>query len=185
MRVLSLVLALAATPAAAAAGKPFFSLANTDLVVLIAFLLFVGILLYFKVPALLGGLLDKRAAAIRAELDTARALREEAKELLASYERKAREVKAQADRIVATAREDAQHAADAARAELEANIARRLRAAEDQIAAAEADAVRAVRERAIAVAVAAAGDVLARQTTAEGAAASIDAAIAEVGARLH
>jgi F-type H+-transporting ATPase subunit b len=181
---LILLLVLAATPAAAASG-PFFSLGNSDFVVLIAFLLFVGILVYFKVPGIVGGLLDRRAAAIRTELDTARALREEAKELLASYERKSREVKAQAERIVAAARDDAQIAADAARAELAANIARRLRAAEEQIAAAEADAVRAVRERAIAVAVAAAGDVLARQATAESAAASIDAAIAEVGARLH
>jgi F-type H+-transporting ATPase subunit b len=182
---LILPLVLAATPAAAAPDKPFFSLANSDFVVLIAFLVFIGILVYFKVPGMIVGLLDRRAASIRAELDTARALREEAQELLASYERKARDVKAQAERIVAAAREDAQIAANAARVELEANIARRLRAAEEQIAAAEAEALRAVRERAIAVAVAAAGDVLARQTTAERAAASIDAAIAEVGARLH
>ena len=181
---LALALILAASPAAAA-SKPFFSLANSDFVVLVAFIVFIGILVYFKVPNIIGGLLDRRAAAIRSELDTARALREEAKELLASYERKSREMKAQAERIVATARDDAQVAADAARAELEANIDRRLRAAEEQIAAAEADAVRAVRERAIAVAVAAAGDVLARQATAESPAAAIDAAIVEVGARLH
>ena len=43
---------LGAGPAAAASG-PFFSLRNTDFIVLIAFLCFVGVLVWFKVPALL------------------------------------------------------------------------------------------------------------------------------------
>ena len=55
--------ALAASPAMAASG-PFFSLSNTNFVVLIAFLVFIGILVYFKVPGLLGGMLDKRAEGI-------------------------------------------------------------------------------------------------------------------------
>ena len=59
-------------------GSVLFSLGNTDFVVLLAFLLFVGVLIYLKVPGLLMGLLDKRADTIRAELDEARALREEA-----------------------------------------------------------------------------------------------------------
>jgi hypothetical protein len=87
---------LIAGPAMAAGKSPFsaefYSLKNTDFVVLIAFLLFIGVLMYLKVPAKLGGLLDKRAEGIQAELDEARKLREEAQSVLASYERKAREV---------------------------------------------------------------------------------------------
>lgn len=181
---LAIPMALAASPALAA-GDVFFSLRNTDFVVLVAFLVFVGILLYFKVPAKIGSLLDARAAQIRADLEEARALREEAKGILALYERKQREVQEQADRIVATAKDEAMAAATQAKADLKASIARRLAAAEDQIASAEAAAVREVRERAIAVAVAAAGDVLAKQRTAETAAQSIDAAIAQVDAKLH
>ena len=60
---LTLAAALAASPALAATG-PFFSLGNTDFVVLLAFLLFVGVLIYLKVPGLLMGLLDKRADTI-------------------------------------------------------------------------------------------------------------------------
>ena len=67
IRYASVLLALTATPALAAGG-PFFSLRNTDFVVLIAFLLFLGILVYFKVPGMIIGLLDKRAAQIKAEL---------------------------------------------------------------------------------------------------------------------
>ncbi len=180
----ALVAPLAASPAFAASG-PFFSLGNTDFVVLIAFLVFVGILLVAGIPGKLGGLLDKRAAGIKSELEEARALREEAKTILASYERKQKEVQEQADRIVATARDEAKAAAALAQEELKRSIERRLKTAEEQIASAEAGAVRQVRERAVQVAVEAASDVLARQITAEGASASIDAAIEQVGARLH
>ncbi|NGQ93341.1 F0F1 ATP synthase subunit B [Rhodobacter sp. HX-7-19] len=185
MKKLSAVLALAASPAFAAGDKPFFSLGNTDFVVTIAFLVFVGILIYFKVPGKIADLLDARAGQIKAELEEARTLRDEAKALLASYEKKQKDVLEQSERIVASAKEEAMTAAEQAKADLKAAIARRLAAAEDQIASAEASAIREVREKAIAVAVAAAGDVLAKQMTAEGAAASIDAAIQQVEAKLH
>lgn len=175
---------LAATPALAA-GDRFFSFGNTDFVVLIAFLLFVGVLVYYKVPGLLAGLLDKRAAQIRSDLDEARALREEAQKLLASYERKAREVTDQADRIVKHAREEATLVAEETKTALEAALQRRLRAAEDQIASAEANAVREVRDRAAQVAIAAAGDAIAKAMTAEDANARIEAAIKDVDAKLH
>ena len=105
MRILVTALFAAAASPALAADYPFVSLRNTDFVVLIAFLIFIGILVYYKVPAMVGGLLDKRAMNIRAELDEAKALREEAMALLASYERKQKDVQAQADRIVAAAKQ--------------------------------------------------------------------------------
>lgn len=184
MTRIALIAAFAATPAMAA-EKPFFSMANTDFVAMLGLLVFLGILLYFRAPAFVGGLLDKRAAQIRTDLEDARALRDEARAVLASYDRKQKEVQEQAARIVASAREEATAAAEQAKIDLKTSIERRLAAAEERIAAAESDAVRQVRERAIAVAVAAAGDVLARQQTAESAAASIDAAIGQVQARLN
>jgi F-type H+-transporting ATPase subunit b len=160
---------LTASPAFAA-GDVFFSLRNTDFVVLLAFIVFVGILIYFKVPAKIGSLLDARATQIRAELDEARNLRDEARAVLATYDRKQKDVAEQSDRIIAAARDEAMAAAAQAKADLKASIARRLLAAQDQIASAEAAAIRQVREQAVAVAVAAAGDVLAKQMTAEAAA---------------
>ena len=177
--------ALGATPALAAEGGPFFSLHNPILIIVIGFLLFVGILVYFGVPGMIGRLLDKRADQIRADLDEARALREEAQTILASYERKQKEVQAQAERIVTTAKAEAEAAAAQARADLDASIVRRLAAAEDQIASAEKSAVREVRDRAVAVAVAAAGAVLKKQMTQQSAEALIDQSIAEVEKRLH
>lgn len=185
MKKLIALLAVMAGSPAFAAGGPFFSLHNTNFVVMLSFIVFVAILLWAKVPAKIGSVLDARAVQIKAELDEARALREEAKALLASYERKQKEVIEQSGRIVASAKEEAMAAAAQAKADLQVSIARRVAAAEEQIASAEQSAIRAVREKAVAVAVAAAGDVLAKQMTAEGAAASIDAAIAQVDAKLH
>lgn len=183
-------LMLVAAPALAAEpgytpGYDFTSLFNTDFVVLIGFLLFVSIVFYFNIPAMLGGMLDKRADGIKSELDEARALREEAQTLLASYERKQREVADQADRIVAQAKADAEAAAVQARADLERSIERRLAAAEDQIASAEEKAVRSVRNRAVEVAIAAAGESVAKAMGASDANKFIDDAIGQVERRLH
>lgn len=170
---------------ALAAGDTFVSLKNTDFVVLIAFVLFLGVLLYFKVPSLLMGMLDQRAEGISSEINEARKLREEAQTLLASYERKQQEVQEQADRIVAAAKKEAEEAAAQAREDLQTSIARRLQAAEDQIASAEASAVKEVRDQAATIAVAAAREVIAKQMTATAGNKLIDEAITQVDAKLH
>ena len=158
---------------------------NTDIVVALGFLIFLAILVYFGVPRMLGGRLDARAAEIRSDLDEARALREEAQSLLASYERKQKEVAEQAEQIVTAARTDAEAAAEAAKADIRRSVERRLATATEQIAAAEKAAIRQVKDRAVAVAIAAAGEVIGRNMKADEADALIDAAIGEVGAKLH
>ncbi len=184
MKKLSLILMLAATPAFAAKG-PFASLYNTNYVVLLAFLLFVGVLVYLRVPGLLMGLLDARAEGIRDELNEAKALREEAQTILASYERKQREVQEQANRIVEQAKKEAEIAAAKAIADLNASIERKLDAAQDQIASAQASAVKEVRDTAIQVAVEAAGEVIAKKMSDAEGNKLIDVAIATVGDKLH
>ncbi len=190
MRKLATLLALTSAgltvsgPALAASG-PFLSLHNTNFIVLLAFILFVLVLIKFKVPSMLGGMLDKRAEGIQSELDEARALREEAQTILASYERKQKEVADQAGRIVEHAKAEAANAAELAKEELKASIARRLAAAEDQIASAQASAVKEVRDQAIVIAVGVANDVIAKQMTAAQGNKLIDEAIAEVDAKLH
>ena len=187
--VLTALMTLAASPALAASKNPFsaefWKLSNTDLIVLIAFIVFIGILIKFKVPGMLTGMLDKRAEGIKSDLDEAKSLREEAQTLLASYERKQREVQEQADRIVANAKDEATRAAEQAKADIKTSVARRLASAEDQIESAKASAIREVRNEAVTVAIAAARDVIAKQTTAADANKMIDDSIAEVGAKLH
>lgn len=185
LRLSILFIALAGPALAAGKDVPFFSLKNTDFVVLIAFILFLAVLAYFKVPALLGGLLDRRAEGIRSELDEARALREEAQTVLASYERKSREVHEQSKAIVEQARDEARLAAEQAKEDLKASMARRIAAAEDQITSAQAKAVKEVRDEAVTVAIAAARSVIAKQMTAVQGNALIDDGIGAVGAKLH
>jgi len=158
---------------------------NTDIVVGIGFAIFVGVLIYFGVPGMLTTRLDSRAARIRADLEEARALREEAQSLLASYERKQKEVTQQAEEIVAAARHEAEAAAEAAKADIRRSVARRMQTATEQIDAAEQAAVREIKDRAIAVAVAAAGDVIRQKMPDDKADELIDSAISEVGKRLH
>jgi F-type H+-transporting ATPase subunit b len=158
---------------------------NTNIVVGIGFVLFVGVLLYFNVPGMITAKLDERAVKIRRDLDEARALRDEAQTLLAGFERKQKEVQGQADDIVAAARVESERAAAVAKEDIRRSMERRLATATEQIAAAEKAAIRQIKDRAVTVAVAAAADVIARNMQAQDADALIDASIAEVGAKLH
>lgn len=176
---------MAAAPAFAAGDAGWTDLANTNMVVTLAFLLFVTFLGYMGVHKMLGTQLDNRADGIKSELEEARALREEAQTILATYERQQKEVAKQAERIVAHAKEEAANAAAAAKEDLKASIARRLANAEDQIVSAQAAAVKEVRDTAAQVAVAAARDVIAKQMTATEGNSLIDDAIKTVEAKLH
>ena len=133
----------------------------------------------------LTGWLDGRSAEIRARLDEAVRLREEAQALLASYERKHREAEKDAEDIVALARADAARmAADAAEA-LEASVQRRTELAMERIARAEATALKEVRETAIDIAVRGAERLIAAELDETKAEALIDDAIKDLGKRLH
>ena len=160
-------------------------LQDSNIVVAISFLCFVGVLIYVGVPKILGGALDKRAEKIQDELDEARRLREEAQSLLASYERKAKEVEGHTEAIVAQARTEAERAAEDAKAALAASIEHRLKGAADRIASAEAAAVKEVKDRAVAIAVDVAGEIMREKMTLEQQTAMIDASIKDVGAKLH
>lgn len=188
-QTISLLAMLAATPVAAATKNPFlaefYSLKNTDFVVAISFLIFIGILLYMKVPSMLAGMLDKRAEGIESELNEARALRDEAQAILASYERKQLEVQEQAERIVSQARESAAEMAEQAKLDLAASIDRRVQAAEDQITSAEQRAVKQVRDEAASIAIAAASEVIAKEMSAANASLMIDDAIKTVQIKLQ
>ena len=185
MRRILTALALAAPAPALAATGPFFSLNNTDFVVWLGFLVFVAVIIYYKIPTTLMSMLDKRADGIKADLAEARELREEAQTLLASYERKQKDVQAQADRIVTSAREEAKAQGEQARQDLDRSVERRLAAAKDQIAQAEDEAKRRVRNEAVEVAVAAARKVLAEQMDPARQATLVDQSIETVGRKLH
>ncbi|MBV9932638.1 MAG: F0F1 ATP synthase subunit B [Alphaproteobacteria bacterium] len=143
----------------------------------LAMLAVFAVMLWKRVPALIGQALDQKIAGIRAELDEAEQLRKDAEALKAEYEAKA----AAADAERATMIERARHEADAIVAQAEADTAalieRRTRMAEDKIAAAERHALDEVRARAASAAAAAAARLIAERHGPEADKAMVDRAI--------
>jgi len=159
--------------------------ATPEFWVLVSFLGFVGLVLYYKVPGMIGSMLDKRAADIAAELDEARRLREEAQQLLASYQRKQREAMKEAEDIITQAKAEAEQLAKETRANMEAQVERRTKLAEDQIAQAETQAVNDVRSTAAEVAIGAARRVIADKVDAGKDAKLIEKSISDLASKLH
>jgi F-type H+-transporting ATPase subunit b len=129
--------------------------------VFFALVIFIGVLIYMKVPGMAVAALDKRAAKIKADLDEARRLREEAEALLREYQRKRGEAEKEAAAIVEQAKHEADTLAQEALTRIEDYVKRRTKAVESRIAQAEAQAVAEVRSRAIDVATGAASRILA------------------------
>jgi F-type H+-transporting ATPase subunit b len=153
--------------------------------VAIAFVAFLLILLYYKVPKLIAKALDERAEAIRKELDEARRLRQEAQDLLADYQNKHRNLGQEADAIVAQARREAETFAHETRVALKDSLERRTKIAEEKIARAEAQAVDEVRATAVEVALAAAEKILREKMAGSGGASLLDQSIRDLKGRLN
>jgi F-type H+-transporting ATPase subunit b len=128
--------------------------------VALGFFLFIGVLVYFGIPQKMLAALDNRGARIKAELDDARRLRDEAEGLLAEYRRRREEAEREADEIIAGARAEAERVAAEAKTRMEEFVARRSQVAEAKIAQAETQAVAEVRAAAAEAAVAAAEKIL-------------------------
>lgn len=152
--------------------------------VLISFLIFIGLAWKPAIRAITSGF-DNRAARIRSELEEARRLRDEAEQLLTEYRRQEREGAAQAQAIVAHAREEARRIAAQAATDLEQLLARRQRLAEERIAQSETRAVEEIRSLAVDTAIAAARDVIVTELDQQRGGALIDSAIAALPQRLR
>jgi F-type H+-transporting ATPase subunit b len=131
------------------------------------------------------GTLDERAMRIRGELEEARKLRDEAERLLADYRQKGRAAEADAQAIIAHARDEAERIAAQSARDLQQSLERRQRLAEERIAQAEAKALDEIRAAAVDVAIAAAREVIVSQLDERRGAAMLDAAIAALPQRLR
>ncbi len=152
---------------------------------LVSLIIFLGLMVYLKVPGQITTALDRRAAGIRNELDQARKLREEAQALLADYQRRAREAEVEAEEIIDQAKREAEALSVEAKKHMAEYVASRTRIAEQKIAQAEIQALQEVRALSADVAIAAAEKLLAARTKGEGGAALIDKAIGDVRSKLN
>lgn len=152
---------------------------------LVALIIFLGIVVYLKVPGMVGKSLDDRADKIRGELEEARKLREEAQQLLAEYQRKRKEAEKEASDMIAAAKREADIIVADAKQKTEDYVERRTALAEQKIAQAEREAVNEVRSDAVEIAVAAAGKLLEDKIDNKAAASLFKSSLAEVKTRLN
>jgi F-type H+-transporting ATPase subunit b len=153
--------------------------------VALGFFAFIGLLGYLGVHRMLAKTLDDRAARIKAELDEARKLKDDAAALLADYQRKRQEAESEAQGIIEGAKAEAERLAVEAKAKVEEFVARRTQMAETKIAQAEAQAAADVRGAAAEAAVAAAERILAQETKGKLAAELIAKGIDDVRKKLN
>ncbi|MCP4779183.1 MAG: F0F1 ATP synthase subunit B [Hyphomicrobium sp.] len=128
--------------------------------VMIAFIGFVALLIYYGIPGAVGKALDDRATAIRADLDEARRLRDEAHALLADYQRRSREAEDETKTILEQAKREGEALAAETRKNLQESVERRTKLAEEKIERAEAQALSDVRTASVESATAVAEKIL-------------------------
>ena len=151
---------------------------------LVALVIFIAMAIYFGVHRIVAKMLDAQIKKIADDLAEAKKLREEAAALLVEYEQKRVAAEAEAEGIIAAAKEEATRLTTEAQASLNDLVTRRTKAVEDKIAQAEAQAVAEVRARSADVAIEAARLVLTDEMNRKGGEV-VNKAIADVGSRLN
>jgi F-type H+-transporting ATPase subunit b len=158
---------------------------NAEFWVAVAFVLFVALAIYMGLHSSIIGALDQRSARIKAELDEAVRLKEEAQKLVAEYQRKHQEAEREAQAILTSAKTEAERVAAEAKTKVEDFVVRRTKMAEAKIAQAEAQALADVRAAAAEAAVAAAERILSESAKGKVAEDLIMQGIRDVKAKLN
>jgi F-type H+-transporting ATPase subunit b len=159
--------------------------AEAEFWVAVAFVILIGVFAYFGIHRTLLKTLDHRSERIKAELDDARRLKEEAAKLLAEYKARHALAEREAQDIIASAKAEAERIASEAKTKMEDFVARRTKTAESKIALAEAQALADVRAAAANAAVAAASTILSQSVKGQIADDLLTRGIAEVRAKLN
>ncbi len=153
--------------------------------VAIAFVILMVVFAYLGIHRTVLKALDNRSERIKAELDDARRLKEEAAKLLAEYKAKRTTAEREAEEIVASAKADAERIAAETKTKMEDFVARRTKTAENKIALAEAQALADVRAAAADAAVTAASTILSQSVKGPVADDLLAKGIAEVRSKLN
>ena len=160
-------------------------LAEPEFWVAVAFVGFIALISYYRVPQKIIEALDKRAADIAHELDEARRLREEAQAILADYERKQRDVEQIVSAIISQAKREAEALAKETRKSFHDLLERRAKIAQDKIARAEAQALTEVRVKTIEAAIAAAETLIEKKLTPAAAGKLVEKSITSLKGKLN
>jgi F-type H+-transporting ATPase subunit b len=172
---------LGITLAAAGSGG---LLTNPTIWVAVALIIFLGLVFWKGLRPMIQGL-DARAERIRAEIEEAQELREEAQKALAEYKRKQRDAMKEAEEIVENAEAETGRMRERAEHDLEESLKRRERQAMEKIEQAEQAAIREVRNQAVSVAMIAARQLMEKSIDKDKAEEMIQASIEDLPKRLQ
>ena len=153
--------------------------------VAVAFVILMGVFAYAGVHKTVLKALDHRSERIKAELDDALRLKQEAAKVLADYKTRRATAEAEAKDIIAGAQAEAERIAAEAKTKMEDFVARRTKAAESKIALAGAQALADVRAAAAEAAVSAASNILSQTVKGQVADDLLTRGIAEVRQKLN
>jgi len=153
--------------------------------VAIAFVILMALFAYLGIHRTVLKALDHRGERIKAELDDARRLKDEAAKVLEDYKTRRASAEREAEEIIAGAKAEAERIAAEAKAKMEDFVARRTKTAESKIALAEAQAVADVRAAAADAAIAAASTILSQSVKGQVADDLLTKGIAEVRQKLN
>ncbi len=168
-----------------AASGPFFSLSNTDFVVSISFIIFVGAIIYFKAPKFVAKLIDGQIARIEGQLKEASSVKEDAQQLLESLQKKQKDAEQQATRIKEQAQKDKELAIAEARNAIQGLVDRKIQNSREQVRASEAKAIANIRNQAIDLAIDAASEVIFRSMGGDDRRTIIDQSIKDINKYLN
>ena len=147
--------------------------------VAVGFVVFIA-LVWRKAGAAIGGMLDERSAKIRANLEEAKTLRDEAVAELKTYQRLHREAADEAKAIVKAAEATADRIRETAEKKAVAAVKRREQQADAKIKAAEASMIAELRDRAASLAIATASEIITTKLDEKSSFALVDKATAEI-----
>jgi F-type H+-transporting ATPase subunit b len=147
--------------------------------VAVGFVVFIA-LVWHRAGAALGGMLDERSAKIRADLEEAKTLRDEAVAELKTYQRLHREAADEAKAIVKAAEATAERIRETAEKKAVAALKRREQQADAKIKAAEASMIAELRDRAASLAIATASEIITTKLDEKASLTLVDKATAEI-----
>ena len=153
--------------------------------VAVAFVILMGVFAYIGVHKTVLTTLDHRSARIKAEIDDARRLKDEAAKVLDGYKARHASAEREAQDIIASAKAEAERIASEAKTKMEDFVARRTKTAESKIALAEAQALADVRAAAADAAIQAASTILSKSVKGEVADGLLAKGITEVRQKLN
>jgi F-type H+-transporting ATPase subunit b len=121
--------------------------------VAVSFFIFLGVLIYFKIPQKIVSTLNDNINTIKTEVDDAELLKDESKNIFSEYEKKISNAKAEVKQIFDTATDDADHNVLKTNEEFYVQMENRKKNTEDRIKQMKNQALKDIKNASVKIAI--------------------------------